>query len=85
MVSVPVRAAPAFAATVMVTAPCPVPVAPDTTVIQVAALTAVHEQPAGAVRLTVTDPPAASTPWAGRSSENTQSGAATAAWLMVNV
>jgi hypothetical protein len=45
MVSVPVRAAPGFAAIVKLTVP--VPFAPDVIVIQESLLVAVHVQPAG--------------------------------------
>jgi hypothetical protein len=55
IVRVPVRAPPVFAATVNVTAPLPVPLAPLVTEIQLVLLTAVHAQPDCVV--TVTGPP----------------------------
>jgi len=59
-VSVPVReVVPVFAATLYVTVPLPVPLAPAVTVIQDALLVAVHAQPAVAVTVTVADPPLA--------------------------
>ena len=74
MVRVPVRAAPLFEATLNVTAPMPVPLAPATTVIHGAWLVAVREQPAVPLTATVTEPPAALTASFARSSENTQFG-----------
>jgi hypothetical protein len=50
---VPVRAPPVFAATLNPTAPFPVPVAPDVTVIHCALLLAVHAHAAVVVTLTV--------------------------------
>jgi hypothetical protein len=58
-VSVPLRAAPVFAATVKATVPLPLPVAPDEIVMKVALLVAVQAQPAGAVTGTDPVPPAA--------------------------
>src|ERR1043165_6457828 len=55
IVSVPVRAPPVFAATVNVTVPVPVRVAPLVIVIQLTLLAAVHAQPDCVV--TVTGPP----------------------------
>ena len=55
MVSVPVRSAPVFSATVKLTDPVPVPLAPLVIVIQLTLLTAVHAQPVCVV--TVTGPP----------------------------
>jgi len=55
MVSVPVRAAPVFAATAKVTFPLPVP--PFVTVIHGTLLVAVHAQPAFVVTLTLPFPP----------------------------
>jgi hypothetical protein len=52
-----------LAATLNATAPLPVPVAPDVTVIHVALLTAVHAHVACVVTFTVPVPPAASTAW----------------------
>jgi hypothetical protein len=45
MVSVPLRAAPVFAATVNATDPPPLPLAPDVMVIHDSLLVAVHVQP----------------------------------------
>jgi hypothetical protein len=56
IVRVPVRAPAVFAATLNVTAPFPVPLAPLLTVIQFTLLTAVHAQPDCVV--TATGPPA---------------------------
>lgn len=53
IVSVPIRAGPVFAATLKVTLPLPVPVAPDVMVIQDALLAAVQPQPAPAVTATL--------------------------------
>ena len=53
MVSVPVRCAPPFLDALKETLPLPVPLAPAVTVIQASLLTAVHEQPAVAVTVTV--------------------------------
>ena len=53
IVTVPVRTAPVFAATVRRTCPFPVPGEPEATVIHDALLVAVHAQPAPAVTLTV--------------------------------
>jgi hypothetical protein len=55
-VNVPVRAAPAFAATVNVTVPFAMPLDPDAIEIHTTLLTAVHGQPGEAV--TETDVPA---------------------------
>jgi hypothetical protein len=63
-----------FEATLKVTAPGPVPLAPATTVIQGAWLDAVREQPAATLTATVTEPPAALTASLARSSEKTQFG-----------
>ena len=61
-VSVPVRAAPLFAATRKVTVPLPVPLSPDVTVSQDAPLVAVHAHPLAAVTLSVGPvPPVAGT------------------------
>jgi hypothetical protein len=51
IVTVPLRAAPVFAATFRVTLPLPIPLAPALTVIQDAFDVAVHAQPAGAVTM----------------------------------
>lgn len=60
-VAVPVREmVPAFALALSVTVPGPVPLAPLTTVIHAALLTAVQAQPAGAVTATAVDPAVAS-------------------------
>jgi hypothetical protein len=56
IVTVPVRATPAFAATVNDTVPLAVPLAPDAIEIHATVLTAVHGQPVEAV--TDTDVPA---------------------------
>ena len=62
MVRVPQRCAVlGLGATVKLTEPLPDPVAPAVSVIQVAALTAVHEQPVCAVTDVDTTPPAAGT------------------------
>jgi hypothetical protein len=53
IVSEPDRAAPVFAATLKPTAPFPVPVAPDITVIHGSLLLAVHAHAAVVVTLTV--------------------------------
>jgi hypothetical protein len=64
MVSVPVRIAPVFAATVKLTDPAPVPLEPLVTVIQLASLTAVHAQPDCVVTVTGPPvPPAVSNAW----------------------
>lgn len=55
IVSVPERAPPVLAATVYVTLPLPVPLAPPVIVIQLAPVVAVHVQPDCVV--TVTGPP----------------------------
>ena len=52
IVIVPLRSAPVLRATVKVTVPLLVPVAPPVTVIHVALLIAVQPQPAGAVTVT---------------------------------
>jgi hypothetical protein len=58
MVNVPTRLAPAvFAATEYVTVPLPEPLAPDTTLIQLAVLTAVQAHPVSEVTFTVALPP----------------------------
>ncbi len=59
MVSVPVRAAPVFAATLNPTDALPVPVAPDVIVIQGVVVCAVHEQVAPAETVMAPVPPAA--------------------------
>ena len=59
MLSVPLRAAPEFAATVNATVPLPLPVAPDEIVMNVALLVAVHAHPVAAVTDTDPVPPAA--------------------------
>ena len=53
MATVPLRAAPVFAATLRPTDPLPVPDAPDVTVIHGTPLTAVHEHAAVVVTATV--------------------------------
>ena len=55
MSTLPVRPAPAFAATWRDTAPSPEPLAPAATTIQDTVLEAAHVQPADAVTITVTD------------------------------
>jgi len=58
MVNVPWRLVPAlFAETEYVTVPLPEPEAPDTTLIQLALLTAVQEHPDSEVTFTVALPP----------------------------
>jgi len=63
IVSVPVRAAPAFDATLNATDPMPLPDAPLVSVIQASFAVAVHAQPAPAVTPTLPVPPAESTAW----------------------
>jgi hypothetical protein len=64
IVSVPVRlVVPVLAATLKVTVPPPVPAAPAVTVIHTALLTAVHVQPAAALTVVLTVPPAAVNDW----------------------
>ena len=53
MVSVPVRAAPEFAAIATATVPLPVPLAPDVTVTNASLLAAVHAHALPAVTVTV--------------------------------
>lgn len=53
-----------LAATVNVTVPLPLPLAPDTTVVHVAPLVAVHAQLVPLVTVTVPPPPAAPIDWA---------------------
>jgi hypothetical protein len=60
IVTVPVRDGPVVRATVVVTAPVPVPVAAET-VIQSTLLDAVHGQPGPAVTVTTCEPPVAPT------------------------
>lgn len=61
---VAVRAGPELAATVKSTLPLPFPLAPDVMVIHVAAVVAVHPQPAGAVTpIGVPAPPALAIDW----------------------
>jgi hypothetical protein len=87
IVTVPVRAAPVFEATLNVTEPFPVPVAPATTVIHGASLVAVREQPAPPPMATVIAAPAAATASLERSSVNTQFGDAGVLedWVSVTV
>jgi len=59
-VSVPVRCAPVFAATVAVTLPLPLPLAPLVIVMKLALLVAVQVQPAFALTGMVSEPPPAS-------------------------
>src|SRR5262245_31151240 len=68
IVTVPVRAAPVLAATVIPTEPLPLPLPPDVSVNHWALLTAaVQLQPAGAVTATGSSaPPAAATAWLAR-------------------
>ena len=56
IVNVPVLSPPVFFSTLNSTAPLPLPLAPDLTVIQFALLRAVHTQPVPAVTLTVPFP-----------------------------
>ena len=64
IISAPMRDVPAvLPATLNVTFPLPVPVAPVVTVIHVVLLTAVHEQPPGAVTVVLPVPPPATTDW----------------------
>ena len=60
MVSVPLRAAPLFAAMLKATLPLPLPVAPAVTEIQLSFAAAVHAHPAPAVTVVDPVPPAAS-------------------------
>ena len=59
IVTVPLRAAPAFEVAVKPTVPLPVPAAPDVTVSQESLLTAVHVHVAVVVTLTCPVPPPA--------------------------
>ena len=61
MVTVPVRGAPVFVATLNPTDALPVPVAPDVMVIQGEVVSAVHEQVAPVDTLMAPVPPAAPT------------------------
>jgi hypothetical protein len=86
MVSVPVRAAPVFAVTLKLTAPLPLPLAPDVTLIHDALVVVVHAHPLAVE--TATGPPAPAV--AARDSlvgviENAHAVGSTAAWLTVNV
>lgn len=63
IVAVPVRAMPTFAATLSLTDPGPVPLAPAATVIQAAFEAAVHAHPFAVVTSIVPVPPAAPTVW----------------------
>jgi hypothetical protein len=63
IVAVPVRALPVFAATLKLTDPFAVPVAPDVMAIHESLLVAVHLQPAPAVTVTVPVVAAAPTFW----------------------
>src|SRR5881396_1964924 len=82
MVIVPVRAAPAFAATENVTVPLPLPLAPNVTAIQTTSLVAVHAHtPAPKTAIGVPTPPAAVKASLVRLIEYEQ----TPAWLTVNV
>lgn len=63
MVSVPVRAAPALAATEKLAVPSPVPVAPDVKAIKLELLAAVQPQPEVVLTLTVPAPPLAGKLW----------------------
>jgi hypothetical protein len=83
----PLRAAPAFAATVSVTVPLPVPppLVGEVTAIHATPAVAVHAQEDGvAVIATETAPPSAATDWLLGASENAQLGGA-AAWVTVTV
>jgi hypothetical protein len=86
MVSVPVRAAPVFAAVLKPTAPLPLPLAPDVMLIHEALLVVVHAQPLAVD--TATGPPAP--PVSARDSlvgviEKSHGAACAAPWLTVNV
>jgi hypothetical protein len=73
IVNAPVRAAPVLAATVKVTDPLPLPVAPEVTVIHCTLLAAVHAHPTAAVTVTgVPAPPVAARFWLVVSSVNVQ-------------
>jgi hypothetical protein len=78
MATVPLRAAPVFAATLRPTDPLPVPDAPDVTVIHGTPLTAVHEHAAVVVTATVGVLALAST-FAPRRSDRYEHGATNAA------
>src|SRR3954453_8742228 len=86
MVSVPVRAAPVFAAALKTTAPLPVPEAPLAIVSHGAFAPAVHAQEA-ADAVTAIDPvpPASPTLWVVGPMENVQGGGGGAACDTVNV
>lgn len=81
IVTVPRRSASGFAATASCTLPLPVPLLPEEMVIHGALLTAVHEQPPGAVTATETVPPALATFWLEGEIEYAQP----PAWFTVNV
>src|SRR5688572_32921821 len=66
MVAVPVRAIPVFWATLSVTVPFPVPLAPAVIVTNKAWLVAVHGHPGAAETPTLTLPPRCSNRWTGR-------------------
>jgi hypothetical protein len=84
IVSVPVREAPTFSATVKTTEPLPVPVTPDVMVSHGTLLLAVHAQPLPAETLTVPLPALASTFWPDAESENVQEAPAPAACVTVD-
>jgi hypothetical protein len=75
-----------LAPTVNVAVPGPLTLAGEVRVIHESLLLAVHEQPADVeTAMLVPLPPSAPMDWFVAEIENTQSGAAAAAWLMVNV
>jgi hypothetical protein len=63
IVTVPRRSPSGFAATAICTVPLPDPLLPVETCSHATLLTAVHEQPAGAVTATDTVPPPLATFW----------------------
>jgi hypothetical protein len=86
IVAVPVRALPEFAATLKVTVPFPLPLAPAATVTQAALLVAVHVHPAAVDTATLIPvAPAAATDWLVGLIDTVQVVPADPAWLTVNV
>jgi hypothetical protein len=75
-VTVPVLAAPVFAAAEMPTTPAPEPDAPETMVIHGVVVAAVQAQPDGAATLKVAEPPLAGREAAAGDSANEQPGLA---------
>ena len=81
MVTVPRRSASELLATTSCTVPFPDPLLPEEIPSHAALLTAVHEQPAGAVTATDNWPPPLATFWLVGAIENVQP----ALWVTVNV